>query len=100
MKSPRPDLLNGRVEVASAKNSCQRPDERVSTICDILCTRFRAGWEAFDQLRGGMCASAEAEARSDRLEAIRPSGEFHIGLAQVAGNLVLAKLLERLAART
>jgi DNA-binding transcriptional regulator YhcF (GntR family) len=33
--------LNGRVEVASEKNSCQHPDKRLSTIRHILCPRLK-----------------------------------------------------------
>ena len=40
------------------------------------------------------------EARGDRPESIRLSGEFHLRLAKLAGNAVLTKFLEELVART
>jgi DNA-binding GntR family transcriptional regulator len=66
----------------------------------VLSAAARANREAFDQLRIGVRAGAQADARGDRPESIRLSGEFHIGLAQVAGNIVLAKFVEQLVART
>src|ERR1700727_2505858 len=66
----------------------------------VLSAAARADREAFNQLRVSVRAGAEAEARGDRPEAIRLSGEFHIGLAQVAGNVVLTRFLEQLVART
>jgi DNA-binding GntR family transcriptional regulator len=66
----------------------------------VLSAAARPDRKAFDQLRVSVRAGAEAEARGDRPESIRLSGEFHIALAQVAGNVVLAKFLEQLVART
>jgi len=47
-----------------------------------------------------LVAGATAEARRDLPQSIRLTGEFHIRLAEVAGNSVLAKFLEELVART
>jgi DNA-binding GntR family transcriptional regulator len=55
---------------------------------------------ALKELRANLVAQAEAETRGDRAQAIRLSGEFHIRLAETAGNSVLTKLLEGLVART
>jgi DNA-binding GntR family transcriptional regulator len=41
-----------------------------------------------------------AEARGERSESIRLSGQFHLRLAEAAGNSVLTKFLEELVART
>ena len=40
------------------------------------------------------------KARGDRSESIRLSGQFHLRLAETAGNSVMAKFLEELVART
>jgi DNA-binding GntR family transcriptional regulator len=45
-------------------------------------------------------AGGAAEARGDRSESIRLSGQFHLRLAEAAGNAVLTKFLEDLVART
>lgn len=45
-------------------------------------------------------AGGAAEGRGDRSESIRLSGQFHLRLAEVAGNAVLTKFLEELVART
>jgi DNA-binding GntR family transcriptional regulator len=66
----------------------------------VLSAATRADPRAFGELRANVVAGAAAEARGDRPESIRLSGEFHIRLAEVAGNSVLAKFLEELVART
>jgi DNA-binding GntR family transcriptional regulator len=66
----------------------------------VLSAAARADRSALKELRANVAASAAAEARGDRSESIRLTGEFHIRLAEVAGNSVLAKLLEELVART
>ena len=55
---------------------------------------------AIEELRANVRAGAAAEARGDRSQAIRLSGEFHLRLAEVAGNSVLTKFLAELVART
>lgn len=55
---------------------------------------------ALEGLRANVRAGAAAEARSDRSQSIRLSGEFHLRLAEVAGNSVLTKFLSELVART
>ncbi len=51
-------------------------------------------------LREIVAAGVAADAREDRRESIRLSGQFHIRLAEIAGNSVLTKFLEDLVART
>jgi DNA-binding GntR family transcriptional regulator len=53
-----------------------------------------------DELRANSRAGAAAEALGDRRESIRLSGQFHIRLAEIAGNSVLTKYLAELVART
>lgn len=53
-----------------------------------------------EELRANVRAGAAAEARGDRSQSIRLSGEFHLRLAEVAGNSVLTKFLGELVART
>jgi DNA-binding GntR family transcriptional regulator len=55
---------------------------------------------ALHELRTNSRAGAAAEASGDRRESIRLSGQFHIRLAEIAGNSVLTKYLEELVART
>ncbi|MBV8698420.1 MAG: GntR family transcriptional regulator, partial [Bradyrhizobium sp.] len=52
------------------------------------------------ELRANSRAGAAAEARGERSESIRLSGQFHIRLAEIAGNSVLTRYLEELVART
>ena len=52
------------------------------------------------ELRANARADGAAEARGDRSESIRLSGQFHLRLAEAAGNAVLTKFLEELVART
>jgi DNA-binding GntR family transcriptional regulator len=66
----------------------------------VLSAAARADRPALKELSANVVAQAAAEARGDRAQAIRLSGEFHIRLAEVAGNSVLVKLLEGLVART
>ncbi len=66
----------------------------------VLSAAARADRPALKELRANVVAQAAAETRGDRAQAIRLSGEFHIRLAEVAGNSVLTKLLEALVART
>lgn len=53
-----------------------------------------------DALRAHVAREAEAAASGDRREAIRLSGEFHIRLAELAGNPVIARFLAELVARS
>jgi DNA-binding GntR family transcriptional regulator len=55
---------------------------------------------ALSELRANAAAGGAAEARGDRSKSIRLSGQFHIRLAEVAGNPLLTKFLEELVART
>jgi DNA-binding GntR family transcriptional regulator len=52
------------------------------------------------ELRTNARADGAAEGRGDRSESIRLSGQFHLRLAETAGNSVMAKFLEELVART
>lgn len=52
------------------------------------------------ELRANARADGAAEGRGDRSESIRLSGQFHLRLAETAGNLVMVKFLEELVART
>jgi DNA-binding GntR family transcriptional regulator len=58
------------------------------------------GGTALDELRANIAAFVASEARDDRSESIRLSGQFHLRLAAVVGNSVLTKFLEELIART
>ncbi len=51
-------------------------------------------------LRQHLARQHEAETQSDRRTFIRLLGEFHVVLARLAGNPVLAEMLQRLTART
>jgi DNA-binding GntR family transcriptional regulator len=66
----------------------------------VLSAAARADRPALKELRANVIAATAAEARGDRPESIRLTGEFHIRLAEVAGNSVLTKFLEELVART
>ena len=66
----------------------------------VLSAAARADRSALKELRANVVAGATAEARRDLPESIRLTGEFHIRLAEVAGNSVLTKFLEELVART
>ena len=52
------------------------------------------------RLRALVRAEAEARSRNDRRAIIRMSGEFHIVLAELAGNAILAKTIRELASLT
>ena len=60
----------------------------------------RIGEAALAELRANARAGAAAEAKGDRGELIRLSGQFHLRLAEAAGNSLLARFLEDLVART
>lgn len=66
----------------------------------VLSAAARADSTALKELRANIVAGAAAQARRDLPESIRLSGEFHIRLAEVAGNSVVTKFLEELVART
>jgi DNA-binding GntR family transcriptional regulator len=52
------------------------------------------------ELQANARAGGAAEAEGDRGESIRLSGQFHLRLAEVAGNALLVKFLAELVART
>ncbi len=56
--------------------------------------------DALSELRANARAGARAEASGDRSELIRLSGQFHLRLAEAAGNAVLTRFLEDLVTRT
>jgi DNA-binding GntR family transcriptional regulator len=66
----------------------------------VLSAATRIDSNALSDLRANARAGALAEACGDRKESIRLSGQFHIRLAEVAGNMVLLRFLEDLVART
>lgn len=53
-----------------------------------------------EQLRALVREEAQARARNDRRAIIRLSGEFHIAIAQIAGNSFLTKTIRELASLT
>jgi DNA-binding GntR family transcriptional regulator len=55
---------------------------------------------ALKALKALLAKGAEANAREDRDQSIRLSGQFHLMLAEIAGNPVLAKFMGELIART
>lgn len=55
---------------------------------------------AIERLRAHVRAEAEARRRRDRAAAIRLSGEFHLLLAEIAGNAVLLDFLRELVSRS
>ena len=61
---------------------------------------LRISRKQVDALRAHVAREATAAANGDRREAIRLSGQFHIRLAQVAGNPVIARIVEELVARS
>jgi DNA-binding GntR family transcriptional regulator len=79
-------------EVFEARRAVERP------IVLLAAERIDAGMLA--GLRANVRDGAAAEARGDRSLSIRLSGEFHLRLAEVAGNSVLTKFLGELVART
>jgi len=66
----------------------------------VLAAAPRLGPAALSRLCANVRASAKAEAEGDRSGAIRLTGQFHLTLAEAAGNSVLAKFLADLVART
>jgi DNA-binding GntR family transcriptional regulator len=52
------------------------------------------------ELRANARADGAAEGGGDRSESIRLSGQFHLRLAETAGNSIMTKFLEELVART
>ncbi len=68
----------------------------------VLTAAGRIDADALSELRANARAGAVAvaEAGGDRSESIRLSGEFHLRLAEVAGNAVLTRFLEDLVTRT
>ncbi len=87
----RPDAAAAR-EVFEARRAIERSI--------MLSAATRVDRAALKELRANVVAGAAAEARGDRSESIRLSGQFHLRLAEVAGNSVLTKFLEELVART
>lgn len=61
---------------------------------------LRINKDQVDALRAHVAREAAAGARVDRREAIRLSGQFHIRLAEVAGNPVITRFVEELVARS
>jgi DNA-binding GntR family transcriptional regulator len=66
----------------------------------VLAASQRIDAATLAELSANARASGAAEARGDRRESIRLSGQFHLRLAETAGNSVLTKFLEELVART
>jgi len=66
----------------------------------VLAAAQRIVHPTLSELRKNARAGGAAEASGDRSESIRLSGQFHLRLAEAAGNSVLAKFLEELVART
>lgn len=72
-------------------------DARRVVECDIA--RRLAGQlspEQLDQLSALVTAEAAAQAQGDRAAAVRLSGQFHLALAQLAGNPVFTRLIGEL----
>ena len=79
-------------EVFEARRALER------SIVLLAVERIEEG--ALEGLRANVREGAAAEARGDRSQSIRLSGEFHLRLAEVVGNSVLTKFLGELVART
>src|SRR6185312_11098431 len=79
-------------EVFEARRAVER------SIVLLAVERIEEG--ALEGLRANVREGAAAEARGDRSQSIRLSGEFHLRLAEVVGNSVLTKFLGELVART
>lgn len=79
-------------EVFEARRALER------SIVLLAVERIEEG--ALEGLRANVRKGAAAEARGDRSQSIRLSGEFHLRLAEVVGNSVLTKFLGELVART
>jgi DNA-binding GntR family transcriptional regulator len=66
----------------------------------VLAAAGRIEADALSELRANARAGGGAETAGDRSESIRLSGEFHLRLAEAAGNAVLTRFLEDLVTRT
>ena len=66
----------------------------------VLAAASRIEADELSELRANARAGAGAEAVGDRSKSIRLSGQFHLRLAEVAGNAVLTRFLEDLVTRT
>jgi DNA-binding GntR family transcriptional regulator len=66
----------------------------------VLAAASRIGAATVEELRQNVNAGGAAEAHGHRSESIRLSGQFHLRLAETAGNAVLTRFLEDLVART
>ena len=66
----------------------------------VLTAASRIDADELSELRANARAGAGAEAVGDRSELIRLSGQFHLRLAEAAGNAVLTRFLEDLVTRT
>jgi DNA-binding GntR family transcriptional regulator len=66
----------------------------------VLSAAERIDAASLAELRANARAGGAAEADGDRSESIWLSGQFHLRLAEVAGNSVMTKFLEELVART
>lgn len=87
----RPDAAEAQ-DVFAARRAIER--------AIVLSAADRLDPAALRRLRANVGASAKAEAEGDRGASIRLTGQFHLTLAEAAGNSVLAKFLEDLVART
>jgi DNA-binding GntR family transcriptional regulator len=87
----RPGAVEAR-EVFAARRAIER--------AIVLSAADQLDPAALRRLRGNVRASAKAEAEDDRGASIGLTGQFHLTLAEAAGNSVLAKFLEVLVART
>jgi DNA-binding GntR family transcriptional regulator len=87
----RPDAEEAR-NVFDARRAIER--------AIVLSAAARIDASALAELGANVRTGAKAEAEGDRSEWIRLSGQFHLRLADAAGNSVLAKFLEELVART
>jgi len=86
-----------RVPMPSLENATHVFDARRVVECEIarrLGGRLTAAQRA--ELEHIAQAEADADARADRAEAIRCSGEFHLALARMHGNPVYTRLLSGL----
>jgi DNA-binding GntR family transcriptional regulator len=66
----------------------------------VLTAAGRIDADELSELRANARAGGRAEALGDRSESIGLSGQFHLRLAEVAGNAVLTRFLEDLVTRT
>jgi DNA-binding GntR family transcriptional regulator len=87
----KPDASEAR-DIFAARRAIER------AIALAAAQRIDAG--ALEGLRALLTRAAEADAREDRDESIRLSGQFHLVLADIAGNPVLTKFVAELIAKT